>query len=294
MAGRTPAPVLAEMKVVPEDFPKLRLAPGFLVNMSVLDDADFSGVFRVDEKGYLPVPVLGRVYVAGETAAEATEQIRKRLQAEQLLRDPQVTLNVIEYIAPEVAILGEVTVPGKYSLLTSKKLIDVLALAGGTTLLAGNEVRIIPISDPGAPKVVHYSRGTNPEVIEGVYVHPGDTVQVKRAGIVYVMGAVTRPGGYVMQEEGTLNILQAISLANGTTPVASTKNIYLLRNNPDGTSTFMTLSYKGITQGKHSDMQLHATDVLFVPTNRIKESLITSQGIIASVASTAIYVAAVH
>jgi len=290
-AAQPPAP---DMKVVPEDFPKLRLAPGFLVSMNVLDDADFSGSFRVDERGDLSVPVLGRIHVAGETAAEATEQIKKSLQAGQLLNDPQVTLNVVEYTAPEVAILGEVSSPGRYPLLTSRKLIDVLALAGGTTLLAGNEVRIDSSSNPGEPQVVRYSRSANPQLIEGVYVRPGDTVQVKRAGVVYVLGAVNRPGGYVMQEEGTLNILQAISLANGTSVVASTKKIYLMRNNPDGTATFMTVSYKSITQGKHADMQLHATDVLFVPTSSTKSLLINGQGIISAAASASIYAASVQ
>jgi polysaccharide export outer membrane protein len=286
-AGITQRSPASEMRIVPEDFPKLKLAPGFLVSLSVLDDTDFSGSFRVDERGDIAIPVLGLIHVAGETAGGATEQIKRKLQAKQMLVDPQVTLNVVEYTAPEVAILGEVSSPGRYPLLASRKLIDVLALAGGTTLLAGNEIRIN--SSDGVPRIVQYSRGSSPEPIENVYVQPGDTVQVKRAGVVYVLGAVNRPGGYVMQEEGTLNILQAISLANGTSPVAATKKIYLFRRNSDGTQIDMEVSYKSITRGKSSDLQLHATDVIFVPTSTTKSVLINGQGIVSAAAAAGIY-----
>jgi polysaccharide export outer membrane protein len=293
-AGVPPAISSSELRTIPEDFAKLKLAPGFLVSLNVLDDADFSGSYRIDEQGEITVPVLGTVHVEGETAAEARDQIKQRLLKEQILNDPQVTLAVVEYTAPEVTIIGEVTGPGKYPLLAPRRLIDVLALAGGTTLLAGNEVQITSGTTSNEPVVVHYSRGSNPQTIENVLVHPGDTVQVKRAGIVYVLGAVVRPGGYVMQEEGTLNVLQAISLANGTSPAASTKRIYLLRRNPDGTEVDITLYYKGITQGKYSDVQLHATDVLFVPTSTVKSVLVNSQSVLASAASASIYAAVVY
>jgi polysaccharide biosynthesis/export protein len=283
-----------ELKVVPEDFAKLKLAPGFLVSLSVLDDSDFTGSFRIDDHGDIAVPILGTVHIAGETAAEAREQIRKQLLAEKILNDPQVTFTIVEYTAPEITIIGEVSSPGKYPLLVPRTLVDVLALAGGPTLTAGNEVQITPGNTETEPILVHYSRATNPRSVGGVFVHPGDTVQVKRAGIVYVLGAVTRPGGYVMQEDGTLSVLQAMSLANGTAQTASIKTVYLLRRNPDGTEVDIALSYKGMTQGKYGDMRLQATDILFVPTSTMKSILIYSQGIVAAAASSAIYVGAVH
>ncbi len=295
--NRTDVPALvpnSELKVVPEDFALLKLAPGFLVSLNVLDDTDFSGNFRIDEQGNLAVPVLGTVHVAGETASEASSQIKKQLVADQIMKDPQVTFSVIEYTAPEVTLIGEVTNPGKYPLLVPRKLVDVLALAGGPTLLAGNEVQIIPGNGRTEPALVHYSRGSDPNSIQDVMVHPGDTVQIKRAGIVYVLGAVTRPGGYVMQEDGTLNVLQAISLANGTTVVAKDSTIYLLRREADGTEVNIALPLRKISRGKLADVQLHATDVLYVPTSTMKSILTNGQGILASTASASIYAAAVY
>jgi len=277
------------LRVVPENFEKLRLAPGFLIKLSVLDDSDFSGEFRIDEHGDIAVPVLGTVPVAGLTAAEARQQISKRLIDNQILKDPQVSFSILEYTAPQVTIIGEVAAPGKYPLLVANDLVDVLALAGGPTRLAGNEVRITPADGKTKTILLHYSKASDPEEVKDVLVHPGDTVQVDRAGIVYVLGAVNRPGGYVMQEEGTLSVLQAISLANGTSTAASTGTIYLMRRQPDGTEIDIALRYKKISQGKLADFRLHATDILFVPTSKMKSILTESKGVITSAASASIY-----
>lgn len=282
------------LRVVPEDFATLKLAPGFLVGLTVLDDADFTGQFRVDQQGNITVPILGSVHIAGETAEEARAQIRTRLLDGQLLKDPQVSLEILEYTAPQVTIIGEVVTPGKYPLLVPHNLVDVLALAGGPTPLSGNEVQITPESPEAKPVLVHYSKSSDPRAFADVIVHPGDTVQVKRAGVVYVLGAVNRPGGYVMQEDGTLNVLQAISLANGTSVAASTKTIYLLRHNPDGTEVNIALPYKRISHGKRTDIRLHATDVLFVPTSAMKSILTSSQGVLTAAASASIYAAVVY
>jgi len=288
------APGNGKLAVVPADFAQLKLAPGFLLGLNVLDDSDFTATLRIDEQGNIALPVLGILHVSGETVSEARVQIQKSLVENKILNDPQVDLSIIEYSAPEVTITGEVASPGRYPLLVARKLVDVLALAGGTTVLAGNEIQITHGTADSSPLMVHYSKATDPKAVEDVLVRPGDTLQVKRAGVVYVLGAVARPGGFVMQEEGTLSVLQAISLANGTSQTAKTGTIYILRRNSDGSQVDIALPYKKITKGKSSDVQLHATDILYVPTSAIKAALINTQGIISSAASASIYAAAVQ
>jgi polysaccharide export outer membrane protein len=282
------------LSLVPQDFTKLKLAPGFLLSLNVLDDPDFVGAFRVDQRGDIALPILGSMHVAGESVPAVRARIQKSLSDNQILNDPQVNLTVLEYTAPEITIIGEVASPGQYPLLVSRTLVEVLALAGGTTLTAGNEVQITRGSAGADPVLVDYSRATNPKFVADAIVNPGDTVQVKRAGIVYVLGAVTRPGGYVMQEEGTLTVLQAISLANGTTLPASTGSVVLLRRNADGTEVDIVLRLDKISHGKTPDVQLHATDVLYVPTSRIKSAFINGGSIMASTASAAIISTAVY
>lgn len=288
-AGRT-----AGLGAVPEDFVKMKLAPGFVVGLNVLDDPDFSSTFRIDEQGDIAVPILGRMHIAGETVSEARAQIREKLLQDKILTDPQVELSVLEYTESEVTIIGEVSSPGKHPLLSPHRLVDILALAGGLTVAAGNQVLITRGTEGGEPVLVHYSKATDPKVIDDVIVYPGDTVQVKRAGIVYVLGAVNRPGGFAMQEDGTLNVLQAISLAYGTNLLATTKTYYLLRRNPDGTVAYIALPYKKMVTGKSADVQLHPADILYVPTSGFKMVYTNLQGVINSVATTSIYLAEIR
>jgi len=286
------------LMMVPEDFAKLTLAPGFLLRLNVLDDVDTGGTFRIDQNGDIDVPILGTMHVAGGTVSQARAQIRKKLLDEQILKDPQVNLAVLEYTAPEVTIVGEVTSPGKYPLLAPRTLVDVLALAGGTTMTAGNEIQITRSGANVKPipesLLVHYSRATDPDAVKQAIVNPGDTVLVKRAGIVYVLGAVIRPGGYVMQEEGTLSVLQAISLANGTALAAKTGTIYLLRRNGDGAEVDIALPYKKMIRGQTAEVQLQAKDVLYVPTSELKSIFSNGSAIMASAASASIYAVALH
>jgi polysaccharide biosynthesis/export protein len=281
----------ADLRVVPENFSDLKLAPGFLVRLTVLDDSDYSGDYRIDDQGNIAVPILGALHISGETSAGARALVTQRLRDEQILKNPQVNLSILEYTAPQVTIIGEVSAPGKYPLLIPRNLVDVLALAGGPTNFAGNEVQITPNGDGTKSELVHYSKATNPETVKDVLVHPGDTVQVKRAGIIYVLGAVNRPGGYVMQEDGSLNLLQAISLANGTSVVASTGTIHLLRKNPDGSEVDISLPYKEISHGKRADYRLQSQDILFVPTSKTKSVLYNGQSVFAAAASASIYAA---
>jgi polysaccharide export outer membrane protein len=279
---------------VPVDFEKLRLAPGFLLNLNVLEDSDFTGSFRIDEAGDVSIPVVGTLHVAGDTVNEARLKIRKALLDQQILKNPQVELALAEYIPSEVTIMGEINSPGKYPLLAPHKLVDVLAVAGGPTGLAGDQV-LISNADSGAkPLTVHYSKMSDPKDVEGVIVRPGDTVQVMRAGIVYVLGSVNRPGGYIMQEEGSLDLLQAISLANGTSSTASTGTVFVLRRNQDGTAVQISMPYKKIVRGRSANVQLHAADIVYVPSSTFKEVLTNSQGILASAASASIYAVAVY
>ncbi len=297
--SRAPAGPTSEMRnsgltMVPPDFADLKLAPGFLLSLDVLDDPDFEGDYRVDQQGDLALPILGIVHVGGETASEARSQIQDRLLKDGILKAPQVNLTVLEYSATEVTILGEVTSPGRYPLFAPRSLTDVLALAGGTTVAAGNEIRITRAGKGAHTDLIRFSKATGADVVQDTIVNPGDTVQVMRAGIVYVLGAVNRPGGYVMQEDGTMTALEAISSANGTTLSASVGNIYLLRRERDGSVVRIELPLNRMQRGKSADMQLRPTDILYVPNSKVKSALTSSQGVLAAATSATIYATAVY
>jgi polysaccharide export outer membrane protein len=280
--------------MVPAHFAQLKLAQGFLLSLNVMEDSDFAGEFRVDESGNIVLPELGSIHVAGKTVPEARQEIAKDLLEHGILNDPQVELNVIEYTAPQVTIVGAVASPGVFPLLAPEGLGDVLALAGDTTILAGDRIEVSAPDSGSKPQMVHYSRGMDTKLLNSVVIQPGDTVHVEPAGVIYVLGGVNRPGGYVMQENGTLTLLQAISLAAGTAQTASVKSIYIMRRNEANTIALLELPYKKMTEGKVADLQLHTNDVVYVPTSRLKSTLINAQGILAAATSASIYAGVVY
>ena len=122
-------------------------------------------------------------------------------------------------------------------------------------------------------------------------VYPGDTVIVPRAGLAYVLGDVGRPGGYIMHDNGSMTILQAISEAQGTTRNASLKHVVLLRKSDSGTDT-IPIQLKDMMRGKAKDQALLNGDILFVPPSGLKNFAQSTESLTASMAGAALYVVA--
>ena len=275
---------------VPEDFARLKIQPGFQIDAQVFDEPDMSGQFRVGPDGNIILPLVGPVHVAGDTLAEAQVAVENAFKTAQILKNPQVTLDISEYAPTLVAVLGEVNTPGRLQLLAPHSLLDVLSFAGGETQMAGGKVEVRH-EDSGqvATTDYHYERDSNGDSIAGVMVHDGDTVIVPRAGIVYVLGQVTRPGGFLMQEDGKLDAAQAISMAMGTTLIASTKHILIIRRKPDGTYVQFDVNYNDIVHGKATPPQLQPQDIVYVPNSRIKTTFADVQGLLTAATTATIY-----
>ena len=126
-----------QMIVVPEDFSKITLSPGFLLTMQVYDMPEISTDLRVDGHGDVSVPMSGKVRVAGLTLPEAEHAIEQRLAEKQILRNPEINLDVAQYAADNVSVIGEVQTPGRIQLLAPHNLPDVLAMVGEKRNLPG-------------------------------------------------------------------------------------------------------------------------------------------------------------
>ena len=262
---------LTPLAAVPEDFSTLKLAPGFLLSMEVYDTPEYSLELRVDSSGDVKLPMIGKVHVADLTLVEASSKIADSLRDGKILNNPDVNLNIEEYAGREVTVLGEVRTPGRVEMLAARHLDDVIAMAGGETEFAGKtiEIRHGSGAEPRS-EVIHYSRNTDNHILSDTVVRPGDTVTVKRAGIVYVLGGVTRPGGYLMQEDGDLNVTQALALAYGTTMPAAVGSMRLIRKKDDGMVEETPIPYRDIVKGKIAPMRLQAEDVIYVPISKAK------------------------
>ncbi len=276
--------------MVPVDFSELRIAPGDLLGVNVYETPEFTNSYRVDPGGDVTIPLCGKVNVRGLTLPEAAKRIEAALQDDQVLLQPQVNVDVLQYAGQFVTVTGEVSSPGRVALIAPTKLGEILAQAGGTTPLAGAHIHIRHGADDTAPEEdVPYSRTQSTHEIAPILVRPGDTVFVPRAGIIYVLGAVYRPGGYVMQEDGKLNVAQALALSGGTVLQANTGGLRVIRRNPDGTVLDFPMSYKAITRGTQTPLMLQAQDIVYVPMSKVKATFTNTTGIISTAISAAIF-----
>jgi polysaccharide export outer membrane protein len=216
--------------VLPKDFAQLRIEPGDLLSVNVYDTPELSDSYRVDPSGNLTLPLCGKVKVQGLTAPEAARVLETTLKDAEVLNRPQVNVDVQQYAGQYVTVLGEVVSPGRLTTIGPTKLSEVLAQVGGLTPIAGTSIKIRHGADDSEPEIeAHYSRSDSNQQTGSILVRPGDTVIIPRAGIVYVLGAVSRPGGYVMQEDGKLNVAEALALSGGTVMQASTGGLRVIR-----------------------------------------------------------------
>jgi polysaccharide export outer membrane protein len=275
--------------VLPRDFSQLRVEPGDLLSVSVYDTPELTDAYRVDPQGDLTLPLCDKVKVKGLTTPEVARLLEATLKENQVLIRPQVNVDVAQYAGQYVTVLGEVTSPGRVTVIAPTKLSDILAQVGGLTPIAGTRIKIRHGSDDSTPEEdVPYSRSESNQQTGSILVRPGDTVVVPRTGIIYVLGAVFHPGGYLMQEDGKLNVAQALALSGGTILTAKTNGLRVVRRNPDGTVLDFQLSYDGIVKGTQSPLQLQAQDIVYVPMSKIRATLTDTTAILSAATSAAI------
>lgn len=275
--------------IIPRDFSELRIEPGDLLSVNIYDVPELSNAYRVDAAGALTLPLCGKVNVKGLTLSDAARHLEAALKDGQILNQPQVNVDVVQYAGQYVTVTGEVSNPGRLPLIAPTKLGEILALAGGVTQLAGSHIKIRHSVDESAPEEdVPYSRSQANRESAAIIVRPGDSILVPRAGIIYVLGAVNRPGGYVMQEDGKLNVAEALAMSGGTLLQANTGGLRVIRRNADGTIQDFPLSYDAIAKGKQTPLQLQAQDIVYVPMSKAKAAFSSTLGIVQAAASAAI------
>jgi len=268
----------------------LLISPGDELHISVLDMPELEQTPRVTDKGDVPVQGVGDVRVVNLSPSEAATVIRDSYVKAHFLNHPQVSVVVDQYATQEVTLIGELRTPGAYPIATPRPILDVIALGGGLSDSADRDILIERRGDQSHP--IHYNVNNDGEqaIKEQVLVNPGDTVVVAKAGIVYVLGDVNRPGGYTMSNnESKMSLLEALSIAGGPAKTAKLGRARLIRK-VDHIETQISLG--DIQKGKRPDFPMLPGDILYVPFSYAKNLVITSSaGIVGAAGAAAIYTA---
>jgi polysaccharide biosynthesis/export protein len=275
---------------LPAQNESLLIGPGDLLHFQVYDTPEMEQRARVMDAGTVPFSFLGSVSVSGMTPEQAAEQIQHRLVAAGVMLHPQVTVRVEAYATQNVSVMGQVQKPGIYEIDTARKAVEVLALAGGLTDLADRHITIQRFG-PAKQKIeYYYSNAALTALSDDPMVYPGDTVIVPKAAVVYVLGDVSKPGGYPMNtNNSSMTVLQAIALAGYANHTAAVGKSKLVRETAAGVQE-IDLQVSAIQKGKKPDVALLPDDVVYIPFSFVRNIGINGQGILASAASAAIYI----
>jgi polysaccharide export outer membrane protein len=261
---------------------------GDLLEMSVFDTPELSGKLRVSNTGDVVLPLVGRLQVAGLKAEEAATLIGRKFAEGGYVKEPQVTVFIAEYATQNVAVLGEVKNPGIYPAFGAHDLLDYLSAAQGLTPLAGTTISITHPRRPADPEFVTLTAGVNPKPGSNPEILPGDRIFVGRTGIVYVVGDVVHPGGFPLDHDGQLSILQAIALAQGTNSTAAKGSARLIRTTSAGRQE-IPVNLKKILRSEATDLALRDNDILFVPNSSAKTPLKDIEQVLPAAAGASIY-----
>jgi polysaccharide biosynthesis/export protein len=264
------APLASQSMLYPgEDF---NLGPGDLIAVRIFLQPDYQATVRLSPQGAAELPLIGAISLQGLNVRQAQDKIADMLRAGGYYRDPEVTIQVLESINGSIIVSGEV----KYVVPASgpRRLIDVIAAAGGLPATASHTLRILRPGPSGQEQTIVVNLGADltASADASMLVYPRDIIQISRAGLVYVLGAFQRQNAVPLDQATPLTLLQLAALSGGVGFEGRFDDLRLIRT--DGNKrTVVKVDFKKIREGKESDPILQANDIVFLPTDDLKAIL---------------------
>ena len=211
------------------------LAPGDGIRITVYQNPDLTLETRVGEAGAISFPLLRSVQIGGLSVRQAEQRIADGLRNGGFVKQPQVSLMVMQVRGHQVSVLGQVTKPGRYPLEVAEvRLTDMLAIAGGVSVTGGDNVVVVGVRN-GQPYRVEVDL---PAIFapgrrgEDVLLQHGDVIWVERTAMVYLYGDVGKPGP-VRLERG-MTVMQALAAGGGIGPRGTERGMRVHRRDAQG------------------------------------------------------------
>ncbi|MGC8829991.1 MAG: SLBB domain-containing protein [Verrucomicrobiia bacterium] len=265
----------AYRKALQEPLESKLILPGEVLQLFVLEDETFNGLYQVRSGGYIILPRVGRVSVVGKSLEEAQTAIRQALEATQLRqatvlveRSPGIYgedyADVI-YLAGEFKTTGPLKIPAGIK----PTLVTTIIRSGGLTENADlTRVKLLRL-ESGKSLVEEVNVQA---IMEGaglqsdLDLNPGDIIVVPSyAPVVYVTGNVVKPGVIQLSPDEELTAYSAILRCGGFARFAKIRGVYVLRDRGNGEKTRIPVDIKQVQAGKMADVILQGKDIVVVP-----------------------------
>jgi polysaccharide export outer membrane protein len=262
-----------------------KIGPDDVIDVGVAEAPEYGGKFRVSETGFIQViGVAEPIRAEGQTAAGLAPIIRERLVDAKQLRDPKVRVYIEEYHGRTISVVGAVAKPAVYSLQKKTTVLEAVSMAGGPLPNAGGTITVIrgkasaeaTGTEEGSVQIIDMNKaGKGESLVAQTEVKNGDVVSVSASQIVYVVGAVKKPGGFVMNNptEG-VSVVQAVALAEGMySTAASHRGLIVRQSTSDHARQEIPVDVALMMNGKTTDVLLAPNDILFIPESGSKKTL---------------------
>ena len=232
------------------------LAAGDLIRISVFQNPTMMLETRVTENGSVTYPLVGNLKVGGLTIPAAEQTIAEALRKGGFVKEPQVSIALLQNRGNQVSVLGQVNRPGRFPLETfNMRLSEVLAIAGGISATGAETAVVTGLRDgkPFRKNIDIAGMFLGKGVEDDLTMSGGDVIYVHRQPLFYIYGEVQRPGSYRI--ERNMTIQQALAQGGGPTLRGSERKLRLHRRAEDGGLKDMTPEMNDLVQ---------SDDVLFV------------------------------
>lgn len=295
-SGQSPAPVSSSgtapalSSTLPTDTQdnRYRIGPGDILDIKVFNKPQFNreGV-KVDPRGMIRMPLIkDEIRAACKTEDELATEVTTLLK--EFLREPQVIVQIKDYQAEPVAVLGQVRSPSRFLLQRRVRLLELITFTNGPTDNAGRTIQIVhsgslagcdaPVNDRAQESLAtHIDYYKLEDTLRGEdkanpYVRAGDVISIAPADQVYVIGNVVRPTTIALTEPMTVS--RAIAMAGGTALDTKKSEIHIVRQTPGTTDKKEILvDLEAISKHRAEDVVLMANDIIDVPASGGKRLL---------------------
>ncbi|MFM2081635.1 MAG: hypothetical protein RL380_326 [Verrucomicrobiota bacterium] len=250
------------------------ITTGQSVEIFVTEDETLNGVYQVRRGGYILMPRVGRIFLAGKKLSEAEQTIRETLAVSQIknatvmVERPSGTGASSD---PVIYLAGEFTTPGAWKIPRdlSPTIVTTILRSGGLTTSADlTKVRLLRLVNGQAlVEEVNVQAILNGDGLPSdVTVQAGDIVMVPAfANAIYVTGNVMKPGALKLLPDDELTVHSAILRAGGFSRFANRNKVFVLRDNGNGVKKKISVSIRDLQTGGGNDLILKSKDIVVVP-----------------------------
>lgn len=246
--------------------PSYHIGPRDQVEVRVFEAEELNVTRRVSEEGDINLPLVGNVAVAGLTEGEASQRIKGVLEA-QVLQRASVSVQVLEFRARPISVIGAVRQPGALAFSGPWSLLEALTAAGGLAQEHGEIIHVLRRSNNGLSDQISIAANdllvrADPRV--NIPIFPGDLINVPGAVeiTVYCLGEISEPGAVTFKSSQRITLLTVVAQAGGLTDRASSKIV--IKRTMGGKASEIPADYKRILAGKAPDVELQPGDVVVV------------------------------